>query len=298
MTGNVEEAVLEMYLQGVSTRKVAAITDALSGVRVGKDAVSRIAARLDDELKEWRARPLTLAYVYLYLDAVYLKVNWSGSVTDLALLVAIGVNEQGFREVLSVEASGGEGKEAYRNLLKGLIDRGLQGVQLVISDDHESIKQAVKVELPGARWQRCTVHFMRNVLSGVPASDMGEVGADLKQIFKVSRTSSAKAMAEEFVKRYEKRYIKAIEVFKRGIEDALMYMKFPNSHHNFIRTTNGLERLFREVKRRTKVVGIFPGEKSAVSLSTTVMLRVTEDWALRRYMDMEPLKALSSNPQF
>jgi putative transposase len=266
-------------------------------VRVGKDAVSRIAARLDDDLKQWRARPLTLAYVYLYMDAVYLKVNWSGSVTDLALLVAIGVNEQGFREVLAVEAAGAERKEAYRNLLKGLIDRGLRGVQLVISDDHESIKQAVKIELAGASWQRCVVHFMRNVLSGVPATEMWEVASDLKQIFKVSRASSAKRMAEEFVERYQKRYIKAIEVFKRGIEDALIYMRFPSSHHNFIRTTNGLERLFRELKRRTRVVGVFPGEKSAVSLSTTVMLRATEDWALRKYMDMEPLKAMNSNPQ-
>jgi transposase-like protein len=297
MTGNVEEAVLEMYLQGVSTRKVAAITDAISGVRVGKDAVSRIASRLDDELREWRARPLTLAYHYLYLDAVYLKVNWSGSVTDLALLVAIGVNEQGFREVLAVEAAGGERKEAYRNLLKGLIERGLKGVQLVISDDHESIKQAVKVELRGSKWQRCTVHFMRNVLSAVPATEVTGVASDLKEVFKVSRESSARRLAEEFMQRYEKRFIKAVEIFKRGIEDALVYMGFPSSHHIFIRSTNGLERLFREVKRRTRVVGVFPGEKSAVSLSTTVMLRATEEWALRRYMDMEPLKAMKSNPQ-
>jgi putative transposase len=297
MTGNVEEAVLEMYLQGVSTRKVSAITDAVSGVRVGKDAVSRIASRLDDELREWRARPLTLPYIYLYLDAVYLKVNWSGSVTDLALLVAIGVNEQGYREVLAVEAAGGERKEAYRDLLKGLIDRGLKGVQLVISDDHDSIKQAVKVELPAAAWQRCTVHFMRNVLSAVPSTEMEEVASDLKEVFKVSRESSARRLAEEFAARYEKRFIKAVEVFRRGIEDALRYMRFPSSHHIFIRSTNGLERLFREVKRRTRVVGVFPGEKSAVSLSATVMLRATEDWALRKYMDMEPLKAMNSNPQ-
>jgi putative transposase len=163
------------------------LANALSGVRVNKDAVSRIASRLDDELREWRARPLTLAYHYLYLDAVYLKVNWSGSVTDLALIVAIGVNEQGFREVLAVEAAGGERKEAYCNLLKGLIERGLKGVQLVISDDHESIKQAVKVELPGSAWQRCTVHFMRNVLSAVPSTEMAEVASDLKEVFKVSR---------------------------------------------------------------------------------------------------------------
>jgi transposase-like protein len=297
MTGNVEEAVLEMYLQGVSTRKVAAITDALSGVRVGKDAVSRIASRLDSELREWRARPLTLAYHYLYLDAVYLKVNWSGPVTDLALLVAIGVNEQGFREVLAVEAAGGERKQAYRNLLKGLIERGLKGVQLVISDDHESVKQAVKVELPGSKWQRCTAHFMRNVLSAVPSTEMAEVASDLKEVFKVSRESSARRLAEEFTERYEKRFVKAVEVFKRGIEDGLVYMRFPGSHHTFIRSTNGLERLFREVKRRGRVVGVFPGEKSAESLSATVMLRATEDWALRKYMDMEPLKAMNSNPQ-
>ena len=170
-------------------------------------------------------------------------------------------------------------------------------MQLVISDDHESIKQAVKVELPGTSWQRCTVHFMRNVLSAVPASEMREVGADLKQIFKVSRESSARRMAEEFVERYEKRFVKAVEIFKRGLEDALVYMRFPSSHHIFIRTTNGLERLFKEVKRRTRVVGVFPGEKSAVSLATTLMLRASEDWALRKYMDMEPLKAMNSNPQ-
>ena len=297
MTGNVEEAALEMYLQGVSTRKVSAITDALSGVRVGEDAVSRIASRLDSELREWRERPLTLPYYYLYLDAVYLKVNWGGSVTDLALVVAIGVNDQGIREVLAVEGAGGERKEAYRNLLKGLIDRGLKGVQLVISDDHESIRQAVKVELATANWQRCAAHFMRNVLSAVPASEMAEVGADLKQVFKASRQSSARRLAEEFVERYEKRFVKAVEVFKRGIEDALVYTRYPSSHHSFIRTTNGLERLFREVERRTRVVGVFPGEKSEVSLATTVMLRASEDWALRKYMDMEPLKAMISNPQ-
>jgi putative transposase len=163
MTGEVEEAVLEMYLQGVSTRKVAAITEGLSRVRIGKDAVSRVAQRLEEELSAWRGRPLELAYPYLYLDAAYFKVNWGGRVVDLALLVAVGVNEEGYREVLTVEPAGGERKEAWRNLLKGLVERGLRGVRLVISDDHPSIRQAVMAELPGASWQRCVVHFMRNV---------------------------------------------------------------------------------------------------------------------------------------
>jgi putative transposase len=191
-------------------------------VRVGKDAVSRIASRLDSELGVWRSRQLTLAYPYLYLDAVYLKVNWGGSVTDLALLVAVGVNEQGYREVLAVEAAGGERKEAYRNLLKGLIERGLRGVELVISDDHKSIKQAVKAELAAVSWQRCTVHFMRNVMSAVPAAEVKEVASDLKEVFKVRREASARRLADEFVERYAKRFVRAVEVFKRGLEDALV----------------------------------------------------------------------------
>jgi putative transposase len=177
MTGEVEEAVLEMYLQGVSTRKVAAITEGLSRVRIGKDAVSRVAQRLEEELSAWRGRPLELAYPYLYLDAAYFKVNWGGRVVDLALLVAVGVNEEGYREVLAVEPAGGERKEAWRNLLKGLVERGLRGVRLVISDDHPSIRQAVMAELPGASWQRCVVHFMRNVLAHVPQSERGVVAA-------------------------------------------------------------------------------------------------------------------------
>ena len=129
-------------------------------MRIGKDAVSRVAQRLEEELSAWRGRPLELAYPYLYLDAAYFKVNWGGRVVDLALLVAVGVNEEGYREVLVVEPAGGERKEAWRNLLKGLVERGLHGVRLVISDDHLSIRQAVMAELPGASWQRCVVHFI------------------------------------------------------------------------------------------------------------------------------------------
>lgn len=297
MTGSVEEAVLEMYLQGVSTRKVAAVTERLSGVRIGKDAVSRVASRLQAEVDEWRQRRLDAVYPYLYLDATYLKVNWSGAVTDLALLVAVGVSESGSREVLAVEAAGGERKEAYRNLLKGLLDRGLRGVQLVTSDDHESIKQAVAVELPGADWQRCVVHFQRNVLAHVPAGDVAQVAAELKEVFAVKRAETARQIAEAFAARYAKRFARAVEVFRRGLDAALTYLRFPASHHQLIRTTNVLERLFGEVKRRTRVVGIFPAEASALNLAGAVLMRATERWALWRYMDMQPLHAMNANPQ-
>lgn len=299
MTGDVEEAVLQMYqLSGISVRKVAGITDALSRVRVGKDAVSRIARRLEEEQKEWRERSLEeKAYPYLYLDATYLKVRWGPRVTNMALLACVGVDEEGFREVLAVEVAGSEKGVAYTSLLRDLIDRGLKGVRLVVSDDHEGIKSAAAAELPGAEWQRCAVHFERNVLSHVPASEMSEVAEDLKAIFKVRRQKTARALAEEFVEFHAKRFPKAVEVFEAGIDDTLTYLGYPGSHHGRLRTTNMLERLFREVKRRTRVVGVFPNEVSASTLATEITLRSSEQWALKRYLTMDALEARKPNPQ-
>ena len=299
MTGDVEEAILEMYLSGISVRKIAGVTDALSRVKVGKDAVSRIARRLEEEQKGWRERPLEeKEYPYLYLDATYLKVRWGPSVTNMALLACVGVDEEGFREVLAVEVAGSEKGAAYASLLRGLLDRGLSGVRLVISDDHEGIKAAVAGELPGVGWQRCVVHFERNVLCHVPASEMGEVAQDLKAIFKVRRERTARALAEEFVELYGGRFPKAVGVFEAGIGDALSYLGYPGSHHARIRTTNVLERLFEEVKRRTRVVGVFPNETSASVLATEIALRNSEQWALKRYLTMDALEAVERpNPQ-
>ena len=299
MTGDVEEAILEMYLSGISVRKIAGVTDALSKVRIGKDAVSRIASRLQEQQKEWRERSLEeKQYPYLYLDATYLKVRWGARVTSMALLVCVGVDEEGFREVLAVEVAGSEKAAAYASLLRGLVDRGLSGVRLVVSDDHEGIKAAVAGELPGAEWQRCAVHFQRNVLSSVPASSMAEVAEDLSAIFKVSREKTARALAEEFVELYAKSYPKAVSAFEAGIEDALTHLRYPGSHHARLRSTNMLERLFKEVKRRTRVVGVFPNETSASTLATEIALRSTEEWALRRYLTMDALEAIGKpNPQ-
>ena len=299
MTGDVEEAILEMYLSGISTRKIAGVTDALSRVRVGKDAVSRITSRLEEQQKEWRERSLEeKSYPYLYLDATYLKVRWGARVTSMALLAGVGVDEEGFREVLAVEVAGTEKGTAYASLLRGLIDRGLSGVRLVVSDDHKGIKAAVSGELPGAEWQRCVVHFERNVLSHVPSSSVAEVAEDLKAIFKVRRYKTAEALTEEFVSLYEKSYPKAVSVFEAGIEDALTYLRYPGSHHARIRTTNILERLFKEVKRRTRVVGVFPSETSASTLATEIALRSSEEWVLRRYLTMDALQeAEKPNPQ-
>jgi transposase-like protein len=300
MTGDVEEAVLEMYLSGISVRKIAGVTEALSRVKVGKDAVSRIARRLEEQQREWRERSLEeKAYPYLYLDATYLKVRWGARVTTMALLVCVGVDEEGFREVLAVEVAGSEKGAAYASMLRGLVDRGLSGVRLVISDDHEGIKAAVSGELPGAQWQRCAVHFERNVLSHVPKSEMSGVAEDLKAVFKVRREKTAKALAEEFVEFYGKHFPKAVAVFEAGIGDALTYLSFPGIHHAKLRTTNMLERLFKEVKRRTRVVGVFPNETSASTLATEIALRSSEEWTLRRYLTMDALQiAEKPNPQY
>jgi transposase-like protein len=290
-TGEVEDAVLEMWLQGISQRKIAQVTEKLGAVRIGKDAVSRIAQRLEDDLVAFQARRLERAYPYLFLDATYLKVNWGSHVGDIAVLVAVGVSQQGFREVLAVETYAGERAEAYRGLLKGLIQRGLSGVSLVVSDDHDAIHAAVRTELPGVVWQRCVVHFMRNVLSKVPHSERAQVAADLKSIFAVNRLEDARALAATFCGRWGKMFNAAVATLQAGLDAALSYLDLPSSHHRLIRSTNGLERLFEEVKRRTRVVRIFPNEASARNLSTAVALRATEDWALRRYLDMEPYRA-------
>lgn len=168
----------------------------------------------------------------------------------------------------------------------------------MVSDDHEGIKTAVAGELPGVEWQRCVVHFQRNVLAHVPASSMGEVAEDLKAIFKVRREKTARALAEEFVELYGERFPKAICVFEAGIDEALIYLGYPGSHHARIRSTNMLERLFKEVKRRTKVIGVFPNETSATSLATEITLRSSEEWALKRYLTMDALETVEKpNPQ-
>ena len=223
MSGDMEEAVLERYLQGISTRKVERITGKLSSVKVSKDAVSRIAARFDEVFSEWRSRQFDRerSYPYLYLDATYLKARWAGAVRDVALLVAVGVHDEGYREVLAVEAAAGERSETWRGLFQGLVERGLRGVRLVISDDHEAIKSAGKVELPGAAWQRCVAHFQRNILAHVPQTESKAVATDLKVVFQAARRETAETLAASFAERYEKLYPKAVASLERGLDEAL-----------------------------------------------------------------------------
>jgi transposase-like protein len=244
MAGRFEEAVLEMYLQGISTWKIERVTGKLSGLQISKDAVSRIAGRLDEELDAWRSYP------YLYLDATFLKAIWAGVAEDVALLTAVGVDEKGYREVLAVQAAPGERTEVWRDLLKDLLERKLRGVRLVISDDADAIKFAVSIELPQAKWQRCTVHFERNILAKVPKKMTKVVAPDLKTVFQAARRETAEVMVQGFTDRYRATYQKAARCLEAGLADALTYTEFPSSHHRYIRTTNGLERLFSSASLR------------------------------------------------
>jgi putative transposase len=206
----------------------------------------------------------------------------------------VGVDEDGFREVLAVEVAGEEKGVAYASLLRGLLDRGLRGARLVVLDDHEGIKAAVARELPGVKWQRCVVRFQRHVLVHVPAQAMAEMVEDLSAFFKVRREKTALALAEKFVGLHRKRFPKATSVFEAGISSALTYLSYPESHHTRIRTTNMLERLLKEVKRRTRVVGNFPNETSAATLATEIALRRSAEWALERYLTMDALEAMEN----
>jgi transposase-like protein len=292
MTRDMEEAVLEMYLHGVSVRRVAEITRPLSRVKVSTDAPSRSARRLQEELVARRGRRLERAYPSLFLDATSLKVHGGERVREVAVLVAVGMDDAGDREGLAVEAAGGERREAYRQVLRGLADRGVRGVLPVVSDDQEAIKQAVASELPEARRQRCLAHFRHNMLAHVPVREAAEVASDFWTLRAVRREETARALAQAFQQRYGRRYPRAVETLLRGLDDALTSQHVPGPHHRLIRTTNMLERLFREMKRRTRVVDVFPTEGSAVDLATAVTLRASEGRALWRSVDIALLKAL------
>ncbi len=260
--------------------------------------MSRICAEIDVEVEAFRTRRLDhLGFPYVFVDATYIKARKDHRIVSRAVVVATGVAADGNREVLGVAVGDSEDEVFWTTFLRSLRERGLAGVRLVVSDDHEGIKAAVARELSGVEWQRCVVHFERNVLAHVPASSTAEVAQDLKAVFRVRREKTARALAEEFVELHGKRFPKAVAVFEAGIEDALSYLSYPGPHHARLRTTNMLERLFEEVKRRTRVVGVFPDETSASTLATEIALRSSERWALKRYLTMDALRAEKPNPQ-
>ena len=275
-------ALAEMYVQGVSTRKVAAITEQLCGFEVSSSQVSQAAKALDQQLEAWRNRPLG-RYRYLYLDAHYEKVRCDGQVREAAVLKAVGVNEEGRREVLGISVSLSEAEVHWRTFLQSLVARGLCGVELIISDDHPGLRQARRAVFGGVPWQRCQCHLQRNAQAYVPRQSMrAEVAADIRAVFNAPNRQEAERLLAKAVQKYEKRASHLAQWLEENIPEGLTVFAFPARHRRFIRTTNGLERLHREIRRRSRVVGIFPNEASCLRLVTAIAMEISEDWLTGR----------------
>lgn len=270
-------ALAEMYIQGVSTRKVAHITEQLLGEDIAASTVSACSTRLDDILSTFASRPLECAYPYVYLDARYEKVREDGVVRSQAVFVALGVDESGHRSILAVEAAPRESEETWRAFLEGLTERGLHGVQCVISDDHAGLKKAIP-KIIGGLWQRCSVHFLRNALSHAPKSIDRQCIEDLKRIYDASSLSVARTMLKDWIATWQGRYPALVTFVESSIDETLTFFAFPSQHRRHIRSTNVLERLNEELKRRTKVVRIFPNQASCLRLVRAVACEIHEHW--------------------
>lgn len=284
-------ALMEMYLNGVSTRKVTEITETLCGTSFSKSLVSSLTSSLDAELSSWRSRPLTTkAYPYLCVDARYENVRDGGEVISRGALIVSAVRDDGKREILTVDIADTESEATYHELFRNLKGRGLSGVRLVTSDDHKGLRAAIRRHFQGAAWQRCQVHFRRNLCGMVSYSRRAELSQDLDQIFAISDPVRAREALRQVAAKWEKINPKVAAHIDESIEHCLAYLVFPSSHHKRIRTTNGLERLNQEFKRRTRVVRIFPNRESCLRLITALAMETSEEWITgKRYLDMEKL---------
>ncbi len=275
-------ALAEMYVQGVSTRKVAAITEQMCGFEVSSTQVSRAAAELDTILEDWRTRPLG-EYRYVYLDARYEKVRQDGQVRDAAVLLASGVNAAGKREILGVSVALSEQELHWRTFLQSLVERGMRGVQLIVSDAHAGLKAARVAVFGGVPWQRCQFHLQVNAQAYVPRIEMRkEVAAALRAVFGAPSLHEAKRLLVETVQRYRSVAPKLAVWMEENVGEGLMVYAFPEAHRRLLRTTNGLERLNQEVRRRTRVARLFPNEASCLRLITAVVMEISEEWETGR----------------
>jgi putative transposase len=287
-------ALMQMYVEGVSTRKVTEVTEALCGTSFSKSLVSELAGHLDSELEGWRSRRLEAdAYPYLFVDARYEKVRVDGRVVSQGVLLVSGVRDDGFREILSVEVSDTESEATYQELFRSLKARGLSGVELVVSDEHQGLKAAISRHFQGVAHQRCQVHYARNLLGMVSHAKRKELAADLRGIFAAPDSSSALKLASSVANKWrlEKGSEKVAEHVEERIEECLSCLAFPESHRRRIRTTNSLERLNQEIKRRTRVVRIFPNRGACLRLVSALAIEQSEEWLTgRRYLDMRELE--------
>ena len=290
---SVEEALVEMYLAGVSVRRVEDITEALWGTRVSPSTVSDLNQKIYGRIEEWRSRPIVGEHPYVYLDGIYLKRSWGGEVQNVAVLVAIGVSQDGFREILGVAEGAKEDQASWQEFLRHLKKRGLSGTRLFVSDKCLGLLEALGESFPEARWQRCVVHFYRNVFSIVPRQKVRAVMTMLKAIHAQEDLEEARAKAGRVIEKLETMKLgKAAEIVRSGIEETLSFYHFPREHWRRIRTNNPLERIMKEIRRRTRVVGAFPDGNSALMLVAARLRHIAGTrWSTKRYLDISLLTA-------
>ena len=282
--------VQEAYVHGVSTRRVDDLVQALGIVGISKSEVSRLCATLDTEVERFRTRPLTGAYPYIWLDATYLKVRQDGRVVAMAVVIAIGVTAEGQREVLGLDVGPSEEEAFWQQFLRGLVERGLTGVQLVISDAHAGLKRALTAILLGASWQRCRVHFVRNALALVPKGAQQLVAATIRTVFAQPDATSAREQWRRVADGFRERFPRLADLMDDAEADVLAYLPFPSAHWRQIWSNNPLERLNKEVKRRTDVVGIFPNDAAVIRLVGMVLAEQHDEWQVSRgYLSAESL---------
>jgi transposase-like protein len=285
-----------MYVQGVSTRKVAEITRELCGLDVSSSQVSRTAALLDEELAQWRNRPLT-RIPYLLIDARYEKVRHGGSVVDCAVLVAVGITPEGKRSVLGVSVSLSEAEVHWREFFQSLIARGLHGVEMIVSDAHEGLAAARRAAFAGVPWQRCQFHLQQNALQYVPKIDMRkEVAADLRSVFNAGDRPEAEWLLGLAVKKYQTSAPRLAQWMETAVPEGLTVLSLPAAYRRRLRTSNVLERLNQEIKRRTRVATLFPNEASLLRLASAVLMEISEDWETEKKTYLT-LDETSSTPE-
>jgi putative transposase len=284
-------ALIEMYVQGVSTRKVKAVTEELCGHAFSASTVSAATARLDEALQAFFERRLAEPYPYLILDARYERVREAGVITSQAVLVAIGVDWEGRRQVLGVELANRESRSSWREFVSGLRDRGLAGVEFVVSDDHAGLRAAVREVLPEAVWQRCYVHFLRNALDYVPRKVDDDCLMELRWFYDRRDMAEVKRDLAQWIGKWQAKYPKLVDWVENNIEETLSFYRLPLPHHKHMKSSNMLERLNQEIKRRTLVVRIFPNPQSCLRLVRALAVEIHENWLeATRYLNMEHLR--------
>ena len=270
--------VREAYTNGVSTRKMQHLLSSMGVDNISSGSISNITAGLDEQVAAYKSRPLSAHYPVMWIDAVYEKIREDNKVINTAIFVAMAINQQGKREVLAIDTMDSESSENWQVFFNNLKNRGLATVDLIISDAHAGIKNAATKCFTGSVWQRCKVHFMRNILARINTKQKESVASDIKQIFTQDNIDDARTLAQTIIDRYQDKYADAMDILANGLEETLQFMNFPNISARYLSSTNHLERLNREIRRRSRVVGIFPSRDAYMRLICSYLMEYEEDW--------------------